>query len=59
MQKPDINRLPTSQMMALCQVFGLPQGGDNETKDVMVANLGTVTNQQWADAEVLFTVDQL
>lgn len=59
MQKPDVSRLPTSQMLAFLQVFNLPQGGDNETKERMVANLGTVTDEQWATAEVKFHVDQL
>jgi hypothetical protein len=59
MQKPDISKLPTSQMMAFCQVFGLPQGGDNETKVAMTASLNTVTDKQWADTTVKFTVDQL
>ena len=59
MVKPDINKLPTSQMMAFCQVFGLPQGGDNETKEAMIASLNKVTDAQWAAAEVKFQVDQL
>jgi len=59
MQKPDINRLPTSQMMAFCQLLGLPQGGDNETKTAMVANLEAVPDDKWEALEVKFKVDQL
>lgn len=59
MVKPNISKLPTSQMMAFCQVFGLPQGGENETKAKMIENLSKVTDAQWADATVKFKVDQL
>lgn len=59
MQKPDIEKLPTSQMMAFCQEFGLPQGGDNETREAMVANLKTVSTKTWGQTEVKFQVDQL
>lgn len=59
MKKPDIDRLPTSQMMAFCQVFGLPQGGENESKEAMKASLATVTDAQWVAAKVKFKVDQL
>ena len=59
MQKPDINRIPTSQMMALCQLLGLPQGGENETKAAMIANLEAVSADKWEALEVKFKVDQL
>ena len=55
MNKPDIERLPTSQMMCFCQVFGLPEG----SKDEMVEALGKVTDAQWDAATVKFKVDQL
>lgn len=56
MQKPDISRLPTSQMMKFLQVFELPELGG---KDAMAATLEGVSDEQWADAEVEFQVDQL
>lgn len=59
MLKPVIEKLPTSQMMQFCQVFGLPQGGDSENKETMIANLKTVSAKKWADTEVKFKVDQL
>lgn len=59
MQKPDITRLPTSQMMAFCQILGLPQGGDSETKEAMLTSLGSISDSKWAETEVLFQVDQL
>lgn len=59
MEKPIIEKLPTSQMMAFCQVFDLPQGGENETKQSMIASLKTVSAKRWAETEVKFKVDQL
>lgn len=59
MLKPDIAKLPTSQMMAFCQVFGLPQDGENETKDAMIAALNSVPKAKWTETEVKFKVDQL
>ena len=59
MKKPDIERLPTSQMMAFCQVFGLPQGGFEDTKESMIESLKTVPDETWAATKVKFKVDQL
>ena len=59
MQKPVIEKLPTSQMMQFCQVFGLPQGGENETKEAMIDSLKTVSAKKWAETEVKFKVDQI
>lgn len=55
MVKPDIEKLPTSQMMAFCQVFGRPEG----SKEEMIASLQEVTATEWKKATVAFKVDQL
>ena len=57
--KPNIDKLPTSQMMAFCQFLGLPQGGDAETREAMVSNLKTVPDAKWADLEVKFPVAEV
>lgn len=55
MKKPVIERLPTSQMLAFCQVFGLADGN----KEEMVKSLNEVSEEAWKDAKVKFKVDQL
>jgi hypothetical protein len=59
MQKPVIAKLPTSQMLKFLQVFGLPQGGDNETKENMIAALEGIPKAKWDKTTVAFKVDQL
>lgn len=55
MEKPVIEKLPTAQMIAFCQVFGLPDG----SKEEMVEYLNKVPAASWAGATVKFKVDQL
>jgi len=56
MKQPIVEKLPTSQMMKLCQVLDLKT---DESRESMVAALNGVSEAQWTAAKVDFKVDQL
>ena len=55
MKKPNILALPTSQMMALCDLAGIPRD-QQESMESMVPLLEEI---DFSKLKVLFTVDQL